>query len=71
MSIWRAISVGVRRYCETDVLNTYLIYLRFELMRGQLTRERHAAELERVKTLLRDSAEPHFAEFLRAWEAQP
>jgi predicted PolB exonuclease-like 3'-5' exonuclease len=64
-------TVGVRRYCETDVLNTYLIYLRFELMRGQLTRERHAAELERVKTLLRDCAEPHFAEFLRAWEAQP
>jgi predicted PolB exonuclease-like 3'-5' exonuclease len=64
-------TVGVRRYCETDVLNTYLIYLRFELMRGQLTRERHAAELERVKTLLRDSSEPHFAEFLRAWEAQP
>jgi|HubBroStandDraft_6_1064221.scaffolds.fasta_scaffold192690_2 predicted PolB exonuclease-like 3'-5' exonuclease len=62
--------VGVRRYCETDVLNTYLVYLRFELMRGQLTRERHAAELERVKTLLRDSAEPHYAQFLRAWETQ-
>jgi predicted PolB exonuclease-like 3'-5' exonuclease len=61
--------VGVRRYCETDVLNTYLIYLRFELMRGQFTRERHAAELERVKALLRASAEPHCAEFLRAWEA--
>jgi predicted PolB exonuclease-like 3'-5' exonuclease len=64
-------TVGVRRYCETDVLNTYLIYLRFELMRGQLTRERHAAELERVKTLLRASDEPHHAEFLRAWETQP
>jgi 3'-5' exonuclease len=63
--------VGIRRYCETDVLNTYLIYLRFELMRGQLTRERHAEELERVKALLRASAEPHCAEFLRAWEAHP
>ena len=28
--------VGIRQYCETDVLNTYLIYLRFELMRGPL-----------------------------------
>jgi predicted PolB exonuclease-like 3'-5' exonuclease len=64
-------AVGVRRYCETDVLNTYLVYLRFELMRGQLTRERHAQELERLKALLRDSAEPHWAEFLHAWEAQP
>jgi predicted PolB exonuclease-like 3'-5' exonuclease len=64
-------AVGVRRYCETDVLNTYLVFLRFELMRGEFTRERHAAELERVKALLRDSAEPHCAEFLHAWEALP
>ena len=26
----------IRDYCETDVLNTYLIYLRFELLRGRL-----------------------------------
>jgi hypothetical protein len=50
------------------VLNTYLIYLRFELMRGQLSRDRHGAELERVRQLLRGSPEPHHAEFLRAWE---
>lgn len=61
--------VRIRQYCETDVLNTYLIYLRFELMRGKLTRERYAQEVERVKTLLRNSSEPHFAEFLSAWEA--
>ena len=64
-------AVGIRRYCETDVLNTYLVYLRFELMRGQLTRARHAEELERLKALLRGSAEPHWAEFLHAWEARP
>jgi predicted PolB exonuclease-like 3'-5' exonuclease len=61
---------GIRRYCETDVLNTYLIYLRFELMRGRFTRETYAAEVERVRDLLRASPEPHFAEFLRAWEAR-
>jgi predicted PolB exonuclease-like 3'-5' exonuclease len=62
--------LGIRRYCETDVLNTYLVYLRFELLRGRLTRERHAEEVERVKALLRAGAakEPHFAEFLRVWE---
>jgi predicted PolB exonuclease-like 3'-5' exonuclease len=60
--------VGIRRYCETDVLNTYLIYLRFELMRAHLTRERYAEELERVKVLLRAGKEPHFVEFLQAWE---
>jgi 3'-5' exonuclease len=60
--------VGIRQYCETDVLNTYLIYLRFEMMRGRFTRERYAEEVERVKTLLRAGKETHFAEFLRAWE---
>jgi predicted PolB exonuclease-like 3'-5' exonuclease len=60
--------VGIRQYCETDVLNTYLIYLRFEMMRGRFTRERYADEVERVKALLRAGTEPHLAEFLRAWE---
>ena len=26
----------VRDYCETDVLNTYLVYQRFRLMRGEI-----------------------------------
>lgn len=70
--VWDAFLAGeivrIRRYCETDVLNTYLIYLRFDLMRGKLSRERHAEELERVKVCLRSGKEPHFAEFLQAWE---
>ena len=60
---------GIRHYCETDVLNTYLIYLRFELMRGHFTRERYAEEIERVKTMLRAAPEPHLGDFLRAWES--
>jgi 3'-5' exonuclease len=60
---------GIRRYCETDVLNTYLIYMRFELMRARFTRERYAAEVERVRAYLTASREPHLAEFLGAWEA--
>jgi hypothetical protein len=60
--------VAIRHYCETDVLNTWLIYLRFAQLRGQLSRAQHADELERVRTLLRASQEPHFAEFLRAWQ---
>jgi predicted PolB exonuclease-like 3'-5' exonuclease len=63
--------VGIRRYCETDVLNTWLIYLRFQQLRGQLTREQHAEELARVRGYLAASTEPHFAEFLRAWQATP
>jgi 3'-5' exonuclease len=59
---------GIRRYCETDVLNTWLIYLRFAQLRGQLSREQHDEELARVKSYLSASKEPHLAEFLRAWQ---
>jgi 3'-5' exonuclease len=62
---------GIRHYCETDVLNTWLIYLRFALLRGALSRAEHALEVERVRTYLEASPEPHFAEFLRAWAALP
>jgi predicted PolB exonuclease-like 3'-5' exonuclease len=73
--VWDAWQGGdltaIRRYCETDVLNTWLIYLRFQQLRGQLTREQHAQELARVRSYLGASTEPHFAEFLQAWQAAP
>lgn len=58
---------GVRDYCETDVLNTYLVYLRFDLMRGLLTPERYKEECERVMELLKSENKPHLKEFLEAW----
>jgi 3'-5' exonuclease len=71
--VWEAFQagnlVGIRRYCETDVLNTWLIWLRFAQLRAALTREQHAEEVTRVKNYLRASPEPHFAQFLGAWEA--
>jgi 3'-5' exonuclease len=69
--VWDAFQAGnleeIRRYCETDVLNTWLIYLRFEQLRGRLSPPEHAQEIEIVKTLLRTGAEPHYAQFLAAW----
>jgi predicted PolB exonuclease-like 3'-5' exonuclease len=59
---------GIRRYCETDVLNTWLIYLRYELLRGRLSRAEHAQEIELVKALLHAGKEPHYAQFLAAWD---
>jgi predicted PolB exonuclease-like 3'-5' exonuclease len=57
----------VRRYCETDVLNTYLIYLRCQFLRGRFDRAGLDSEFERVRALLSASGEPHHAEFLQAW----
>jgi predicted PolB exonuclease-like 3'-5' exonuclease len=59
----------VRHYCETDVLNTFLIYLRFQFLRGKIDRRALDEELERVRALLRDSTEAYHIEFLQAWEA--
>lgn len=58
----------IRDYCETDVLNTYLIFLRFELIRGHITQETHDTEVERVRQLLQHEAKPHFLEFLNKWQ---
>ena len=57
----------IRAYCETDVLNTYLIYLRFLLMRGQIDSAQHRAELERVRAFLKASDARHWQEYLAAW----
>lgn len=59
--------LGIRRYCETDVLNTWLVFLHFEHMRGRIDAAELAAERARVRETLAASDEPHFAEFLAAW----
>lgn len=60
---------GIRRYCETDVMNTWLVYLRYQHMRGHIDQLELQAEEQRVRALLAESNEPHWAEFLAAWPA--
>jgi len=43
---------AIRDYCETDVVNTYLIYLRWELVRGRLDKARWREECARVRSTL-------------------
>jgi hypothetical protein len=59
----------IRDYCETDVLNTWLVYLRFELMRGNLDEKGLAREYELVRSTLKTMNQPHLNEFLEAWES--
>lgn len=58
---------GIRDYCETDVLNTYLVYLRYELLRGRCNAEWYNAQCQALREYLRAEAKPHFNEFLEAW----
>lgn len=71
--VWDAYQAGriddIRRYCETDVVNTYLVYLRFQMMRGAVTREQYRSESELVRSTLQKAADPHWKEFLAAWSA--
>jgi predicted PolB exonuclease-like 3'-5' exonuclease len=57
----------IRAYCETDVLNTWLVYLRFLVMRGQLDAAAHEAEVARARAFLKAAPAPHWKEFLDAW----
>jgi len=57
----------IRDYCETDVLNTYLVYLRFERMRGKLNQVEYEAECQLVRDSLAADGRPHLLEFLTAW----
>lgn len=59
----------VRRYCETDVMNTYLLYCRFQKMRGGLTEAEYTQEIQFVKDHVAALAvqEPHWQAYLQAW----
>jgi 3'-5' exonuclease len=59
----------VRDYCETDVLNTYLVYLRYRLLTGHLTRTSHDEAIAQVITYIEAEApaRKHLGEFMEAW----
>ena len=69
--VWEAFQQGeiaaIRAYCETDVVNTYLVFLRFQLLRGVLDAAAHAAECALVRETLEKSDETHWREFLARW----
>lgn len=67
--VWEQYSQGqiknIRDYCETDVLNTYGVYLRFELMRGVISQDEYTQALTNLKTYLGAAQDKHhFQEFL-------
>ncbi len=69
--VWQAWQEGriaqIRSYCEADVANTYLVYLRLQLMRGALPKDKYQREISLVRATLEKSPEPHWCEFLQLW----
>lgn len=73
--VWEAYRAGrneeIRAYCESDVLNTYLVFLRFELMRGRLSPPAYARECALVRETLEQSGVSHLQRFAEAWRERP
>ncbi len=71
--VWHAYQQGrlgeIRSYCETDVVNTYLLYARFQMMRGASSREAYRKECELVRGELSRLDLPHWLQYLAAWPA--
>ncbi|MCK6413591.1 MAG: 3'-5' exonuclease [Azonexus sp.] len=69
--VWEAWQAGqiadIRDYCETDVVNTYLVFNRFRRLRGELSAAEEVAEIDFVKAQLARIEAPHWQEFLAAW----
>lgn len=71
--VWRAWSSGkadeVRAYCETDVVNTWLVYCRFRFLRGELDQTAYDAEVNLVRDTLSASDAAHWKEYMAVWNA--
>ncbi|HEX4763387.1 MAG TPA: 3'-5' exonuclease [Usitatibacter sp.] len=58
---------AIRNYCETDVANTYLLYLRFQLIRGNLDSQAYDREVAMFRTWLSEQSASHWKQFAAAW----
>jgi len=69
--VWDAFRNGeiqsIRDYCEVDTLNTYLLYLRYQLQRGHFTPEHYRSECGLVQSVAEKSPHPHWKAFLSRW----
>jgi predicted PolB exonuclease-like 3'-5' exonuclease len=72
--VWDAYRAGelatIRAYCETDVVNTYLVFCRFQKVRGVLDDEGYASEIRLVRETLQSLGGAHWRQFLDTWPAQ-
>jgi 3'-5' exonuclease len=71
--VWTAFQSGrldaIRGYCETDVVNTYLVFCRFQKMRGVLDDAAYAGELCAVREAVQSLRGSQWQPFLDAWPA--
>jgi predicted PolB exonuclease-like 3'-5' exonuclease len=56
----------VAAYCEIDVVNTYQVWLHYQLFKGQLTRDQFNSSRKALRSFLvaQKDKRPHLAELL-------
>ncbi len=57
----------IRDYCEADTVNTYLLFLRYQLLRGIFSKDDFGKEQEILRKYLKAQDKPHWREFLKLW----
>jgi hypothetical protein len=69
--VWETFHAGglesIRNYCATDAANTYLVFQRFQLIRGLCDESQYRKELQLVRDTLARSGEEHWREFIGRW----
>jgi predicted PolB exonuclease-like 3'-5' exonuclease len=70
--VWETWQAGgmaqIRDYCEADTVNTYLLYLRFQRLRGIYSADGYRKEQAVLKQYLQGQDKPHWREFLKHWD---
>lgn len=59
---------SIRDYCETDVLNTYLVYLRFCLIQGKINESEYQQYCQKTREYLQNSNQSHLTKFEQLWK---
>lgn len=59
----------IRDYCELDVVNTYVLYLRYMMHRGVLTKDSYLRSLDDLLNFMeiQQNEKPHFARYIEAF----
>lgn len=69
--VWPAWQAGkaeeIRAYCETDVMNTWLVYCRFRHLRGEIDHVAYQQEIDLVREFLNNNDAPHWQAYRAAW----
>ena len=69
--VWETYLAGeiakIRDYCEADTANTYLLFLRYQLLRGVFSKASYQKEIQLLRKYLKDLDKSHWREFLQLW----